>query len=417
MVYEDLEYMKTLPNYQKYLNGGAEVKKIRSIYPTVTYPAHASMASGSYPASHGVISNTVFDPGNIESDWYWFHKTMEGRDIFDVAKQKGLVTASIFWPVTAGHPSIDYLIPAYWTQNPDETVFDAHRRAGVNETMIRIMESHKEGWKEKQPPEFDQFKISCACDVLKKFKPDVLFVHPTNIDDYRHKYGVFNDKVNQGVRETDEWIGQIMRTLEETGALEETNFFLVSDHGQIDTKRIINVNVLLADAGLIRVDENGGIASWDAYCHSNGMSSLVYLRNSGDCKLLGKVGNLLNHLCEEGIYGIGRVFTRQEVLETEHLNGDFSFVLDSDGYTAFREGWMRPLLKNFEFNDYRYGRATHGYYPDKGPQPFLLAKGPAIRDGVVLEERPIVDEAPTYARIMRIELPEAEGKCIEDILK
>ena len=36
LVSEDIEYLKTLPNFKKYLGGGAEVKKIRSIYPSVT---------------------------------------------------------------------------------------------------------------------------------------------------------------------------------------------------------------------------------------------------------------------------------------------------------------------------------------------------------------------------------------------
>ncbi len=33
MVGEDLEYFKTLPNYKKYIAGGAEIKNVSSIYP------------------------------------------------------------------------------------------------------------------------------------------------------------------------------------------------------------------------------------------------------------------------------------------------------------------------------------------------------------------------------------------------
>ena len=57
MVAEDLEYLKTLPNYRKYLEGGALVKHVRSIYPSVTYPCHTTMVTGVYPDKHGITSN------------------------------------------------------------------------------------------------------------------------------------------------------------------------------------------------------------------------------------------------------------------------------------------------------------------------------------------------------------------------
>ena len=36
MVSEDVDYLKTLPNYQKYLAGGCMVQKVDSVYPTIT---------------------------------------------------------------------------------------------------------------------------------------------------------------------------------------------------------------------------------------------------------------------------------------------------------------------------------------------------------------------------------------------
>ena len=54
--------------------------------------------------------------------------------------------------------------------------------------------------------------------------------------------------------------------------------------------------------------------------------------------------------------------------------------------------------------------------PEKGPQPTLIAKGPHIRSGVTVENRNIVDEAPTYARILGVSLPDAQGYPIEEIL-
>ena len=42
---------------------------------------------------------------------------------------------------------------------------------------------------------------------------------------------------------------------------------------------------------------------------------------------------------DEGIYGISEVLTTEEAEARDHLGGDFSFVIESDGYTSFSEDW------------------------------------------------------------------------------
>ena len=42
---------------------------------------------------------------------------------------------------------------------------------------------------------------------------------------------------------------------------------------------------------------------------------------------------------------------------------------------------------------------------------------PTLRPGAVVERRPIVDEAPTYAQILGVELPWADGSPISEILR
>ena len=84
MVYEDLEYLRTKPNFRAYLEGGSAVKRIRSIYPTVTYPNHVSMATGCYPDKTGVFSNYKFTTNSKEDTWQWssegsFHCCTTGR--------------------------------------------------------------------------------------------------------------------------------------------------------------------------------------------------------------------------------------------------------------------------------------------------------------------------------------------------
>ena len=63
MVFEDMELMRTLPNFSRYFANASGVKRVRSIYPSVTYPAHATIASGLYPCHHGIVNNEVLCPG------------------------------------------------------------------------------------------------------------------------------------------------------------------------------------------------------------------------------------------------------------------------------------------------------------------------------------------------------------------
>ena len=113
----------------------------------------------------------------------------------------------------------------------------------------------------------------------------------------------------------------------------------------------------------------------------------------------------------------GKVMTAEEADASDNLNGEFSFVIETDGYSSFSEDWKRPMVAPLDLSDYRFGRATHGYYPDKGPQPVFFAFGPDIKEGVILERRNTVDEAPTYAKILGVEMPGVDGTPIEEMLK
>ena len=59
LVAEDMEYLETLPNFKKYLAGGVGVRKVHSVYPTITYPCHTTMITGVYPDTHKVKSGAA----------------------------------------------------------------------------------------------------------------------------------------------------------------------------------------------------------------------------------------------------------------------------------------------------------------------------------------------------------------------
>ena len=418
MVYEDLEYLNTLPVFHGFLAEGSRVNRMRSIYPTVTYPAHTTMATGVYPNRHGVANNEVLAPGERASDWYWFHDAVKAPDIFDAAKQAGLTTAAVAWPVTGRHPSIDYLVDEYWPRHEEDNIRDVFLRSGTSPQLYeRVVRKYAACGRLNLHPEAERLILSCACDIIQEYKPELLMIHASQIDSYRHRSGVFSSLVTYGLQQAEGFLDRLITAAKNAGTYEETDFVVTSDHGQMNSARVLHPNVLLKEAGLICTNPDGSLRSWEAWCKSAGFSVQVFLRRPEDKALYRQVYDLLCSWRDQEVYGVSQVFTTEEIDQQEHLSGDFSFVLETDGCTAFGNDWNRPLVRAHDVTDYRFGRATHGYLPDKGPQPVFLLNGPHAKKGVVLEQGSLVDEAPTFARLLGIDLPNTDGRCMDALLQ
>src|SRR5690606_13989251 len=106
----DLPMLETLPHFQELLNKAAICRKVETIYPSVTYPCHATIVTGNYPNRHGVVTNTLLQPNRLSPDWYWHRRYIKGTTFYDEAKKAGLSTAALLWPVTA-KAKIDYHMP------------------------------------------------------------------------------------------------------------------------------------------------------------------------------------------------------------------------------------------------------------------------------------------------------------------
>ncbi len=429
MVNEDLEYLSSLPNFQRYLQGGVQVRRVRSIYPTMTYPAHASMLTGCFPNKTGIVNNIVFSTDPACNDWEWDARRIRVSDIFAGAKKHGYSTAAVLWPVTGSNPNIDYLVNEIWMPHPGDTLESCFRESGSSEEVIRIIQQNERYlpgtyWKTGQDnfaihPIFDEFGIHCACDIIRQFRPEVFFIHTSPLDNIRHQYGLFSDKLLREIRRIDDQIGDVGEALSDAGVLEETNLVLVSDHGHLTTTRTAHINVLLRKEGYLDLKEDGTLKEdWEAWCQAAGMSAYIYLKRKDDPVLFRRVYDQLLTWAQEGVYGFNQVFTAAETNAAENLDGDFSFVLETDGYTAFGNNCTGPCMTDGIHPDYRYGHSKHGYLPDKGPQPVFVGKGPDLAEGNALVPFcRLVDEAPTFASLLGFNMPEADGKPILDILR
>ena len=424
-VFEDLAYAGTLPNFSRLLDGASMIERVQTIYPSLTHPVHATLITGAPAGVTGIINNAIFKPGAPDTDtWQWYNILSEIKcdTLLHAAKRAGLTTASSTWPMTAyAADAVDYLVPSalnYYFEGQEDDPLAVYRMLGANDDTIGIIaEAVKLFGSEDKHPEYDELQVYCATNIIKKFKPNLILIHPSDVDSKRHRSGVFSELVNEAIERTDRWLGMVLDAIDEAGIAPSTDVVLLSDHGQINITRVISPNVWLVDHGYIRLSDDGTIKEWNAYVKSAGASAHVYLLDPNNTSLHDEVYKLLSDMANEGIYGFERVYTKVEVEEKYGLSGDFSFVLETDGFTSFGERLVRPAVSGFDLDDYRFGRATHGHEPTKGPQPPFIAKGPSFKSGVVIPTGNILNHAPTLAKVLGIDLRDAIGTPVLELLK
>lgn len=420
MVREDIDYMLTKPNFQKILGKRAEVMKVRSIYPASTYPAHTTLMTGCYPQKHGVYSNfplqTAFDG---ISHWPVESSRIFAEDLFAAAKGAGYTTAAVFWPITGNNPNVDHVINEYFFYYPgeDDHIEETFAAQGADEVALQAVRENLHLFPKargKRTPEevnFDNFLMGCACSLIRNVKPDVLLVHNSWPDTNRHKEGVFSRLIPAVLDQVDAWLGDVAKAMEEAGVYEDTNFVLLSDHGQRDCSKAVNLNVLFEKEGLLQLAPDGTIYTWLAFAQANGMSTTVYLSDNTNEKLYERVYAVLKKLQEQEEYGIERIWTRRELAEQYHQSGPFSFMVEAVEGTLFTNAITGPATEEIPV------KGSHGYMPEKGPQPIFMGRGPAFCENASIEQANLVDVAPTLAAVLGVTLSEADGTVLTELLK
>ena len=107
---EDFNRIKDTEGFAYLIENGGYSDTVRSVYPSLTYPAHTTIVTGKLPRNHGVINNTKLQPEREKPDWYWYKKDIHGGTIYDIAKNQKKTVAAFLWPVT-GRSGITYNLP------------------------------------------------------------------------------------------------------------------------------------------------------------------------------------------------------------------------------------------------------------------------------------------------------------------
>ena len=423
MVREDVAYMMQKPNFARIMARRAEVDKVCTVYPSMTYPAHTAIITGCRPGKNGIYVNSKIKPfKDAYVHWPLESRNVRVENLFAAAKRAGCTTASVFWPITACDPNIDHVINEYFFYLPDEDIVETFRRQGSDEVALQAVQENMPRFRYEKRAKgtgpnlnntMDDFIMGCTCSLLRNAKPDVLALHNCYIDSTRHYYGAFAPEVYQALDQMDVWLGEVLQAMEDAGCYEDVNFIILSDHGQMDFDRYTRLNVLLQRGGFIDIAPDGSVYDWRAFC-KGGMSAPVFLSDPNYEPLKQQVYEYLLELAKDPQWGIEQVFTVEETKEIYGTYGTFSFMVEGDGHTTFTDDWHGECSVPVEaIEGYR---AKHGYRPEKGPQPIFLASGPAFKPGAVVANAHVIDEAPTLAAVLGQTLPQADGRVLTELL-
>lgn len=405
---EDFAYFKTLPSMAELIGNGAYTDRLRTIYPSDTYPVHTTISTGRYPETHDIEHNKPFRPGMPEAErpWHWFRSEIKAPVFYEEAQRAGRDTALILWPVSCG-AKVRMLLPEILAVKGENQVGKIVKYA-TKPFIFQAMWNVRKEITGVTQPHIDRIMAKIASYVIKKKKPGLLMLHLFAGDSEKHGKGTRAPSVKTALELYDSQIGEVMNAAKQVGIFEKTAFLIVSDHGQADVYRHSHLNNLFLREGLLKA-EAGKLLSWKAYADSCGTSAAIHTDGPD---ALQKAREVLEKAKEAGEFGIERILDRAE-LDKQHYGSGASLsveALSGIGFTAELSDDNTTELENGPKGD-------HGDLPDKEHHRCIfVASGAGVKKrGALSGVLSMTDVAPTAMKLLGLEFP-CEGHAAEEII-
>ncbi|KAI9597075.1 alkaline-phosphatase-like protein [Syncephalis fuscata] len=329
---------------------GVRAEYMTPSFPSTTFANHYTLVTGLYPQSHGIVSNTFYDPVTKETFNYKDPKHSQdskwwgGEPIWVTAVKQGLRSAVHMWP---GSSSVI---------------------AGGRPTYLDLFDS-----KVTLPQKAD--RILEWLDMPKDKRPQLINTYVANVDTQGHNYGPNSKEVNVALAEVDAMMDRLFAGLKEK-SLDIVNVVVVSDHGmtEVSEKRAISLDKII---DMNKISGNHGYP-------------LALLTPHSDSDII----PLYQTLLEASKKMEFNVYLRNNVPKEYHFSNKF--------------GWVFVTGTNTDI-----GKGTHGYNnAEVEMRASFLARGPEINasKGVKVAGFPNVQLYNLIARLLNITPARNEGE-------
>ncbi|OYZ13104.1 MAG: alkaline phosphatase family protein [Sphingomonadales bacterium 28-64-96] len=379
------------------LAAGGTSAAVTGVLPTVTYPSHTTLITGTAPRQHGIANNLTFDPlrGNADG-WYWYASDIKADTLWQAASRAGRTVVNVHWPVSVGVSGLTANLPQIWrTGLPD----DDKMMAALSTPGLPLAEAGPYPTGKDESIAGDEGRAAQAIALLRRVKPDFATVYLTGFDHEQHEAGPESPAARAVLVRIDAAVGQLVAAARAINP--QTTVVVVSDHGFAPTARTTNLFMPFIKAGLIRLNGNA-IASWDAIPWMAGGSAAIRLARPDDAALKAKVAAVLAEVAADPAAGIDRVMDAAAIAAAGGT-GDAAFWVNC------KPGWLMGGKLNGVQGEATATKGMHGYFPDvPAMRASLIANGPGItagRDLGVIDMRAI---APAVAARLGVTLKDAE---------
>lgn len=389
------------PILKMMMKEGKYSKGVRSVFPSITYPAHTTLITGALPANHGIFFNV--DPDSPNNHWNWEANRITTSTIWDEAKIKGITTGAIMWPVSVGAP-ITYNLPVRRSDDAeDKTQLEITKPFVTPANLIQEMEEY--GLFDSEDAfthdNVDQTIGSIGRFILKEYSPQLLAIHFLNVDHVQHIKGRDDESVNRSINNVDQEIGKTIEIINKKNLKGRTTFIITGDHGFVDVDKEFLPNVLLRQYGLLSKE------IWKARFISNGGSAFLYLKNKSD---IHKVLEILSAFNEKQ----DSIFTIVDREELDLIGADpkAALAISMEKKFSVSDSQEGPVIKT------RIKGGAHGHFPNfKEIETGFIIWGAQVREHGEITNLNIEDVAPLISEILNLDFKTKNGKLIDDVLK
>ncbi len=388
----------------------------RTIFPSMTWPSHASIITGTYPRRHGILGNRIFNRTKkraVHASLVNYASAFKVKTLIDLAYEKGMSTAAIMWPSTQRSKALNWNIPEVYGQK-------TYRRGSTPGFLKTLKElgfpsNHLGRFSKRQLFLQDSFVRDVAVHLVANKRPRLHLVHFLTMDSLGHGYGLNAPEVGWGLELVDRYVGDILKAYKRAGILGRTNVFIVSDHGFLTIEKRVDADRLLYDNGLIKSYKK--LRKGPVYTLSNGHALYIYIYKWKELNKVRREVAALFRLPEVRPY-IKKIikpksFKKYHLPHPQNNREAPDLIVVSKPHVIFgRLSGKRIVGKSTT-------RGMHGYFPShEDLWPIFIAAGPNIRHIASPTQVENIDIAPTLAKVLGLVFPgPLDGKVRGQILR